>query len=232
MNEAITAAGVEQAGMAEARSQVYALLAMGFHYPDEETFPFLSGSAYVETLASALEICAPALFERIGASLENGLSVVSSRQEFEAAYISAFVTDMPSPSVSLYEGSYRVSGEKPALLLELKGFYRNFGLSMAAKDNDLEDALAAELEFMQFLAAKLAVAETGALDPLPYLRAQKDFLERHLAVWLPALAAETAHKLKLPFFTTLAALAGDFVAQDARQLAEMTVTAQTSSALD
>lgn len=222
MNEAITAAvGMEQAGMAEARSQVYALLAMGFRYPDEETFPFLSGSTYVETFASALEICAPALFERIGASLVQGLSLAPSRQEFEAAYISAFVTDLPSPSVSLYEGSYLVSGEKPALLLELKGFYRNFGLSMAAQDNDLEDALAAELEFMQFLAAKQAIAETGALDPLPYLRAQRDFLERHLTVWLPAMAAETERKLKLPFFTTLTALASDFVAQDARQLAAM-----------
>lgn len=222
MNEEIAAAGgVKQAGMAEARSQVYALLAMGFRYPDEETFHFLSGSEYSEALVNALEICAPATFERNSVSLTQGLSLAPFHQELEAAYICAFVTDLPSPSVSLYEGSYSMSGEKPALLLELKGFYRNFGLSMAANDNDLEDALAAELEFMQFLTAKQAVAETGALDPLPYLRAQKDFLERHLTVWLPALAAEIERKLKLPFFATLAVLASDFVSQDAQQLATM-----------
>ena len=222
MNEAITSANdANLVEKAKARSQVYALLALGFRYPDEQTFPFLSKGAHIEALISTIGTCAPAVLERFGTCLAGDLAVGTSHQEFEAAYISAFVTDMPSPSVSLYEGSYLVAGEKPALLLELKSFYRNFGLSMATKDNDLEDALAAELEFMQFLSAKQSVAETGALDPLPYIRAQRDFLVRHLAVWLPAFEAEIKRKLKLPFFLTLAALASDFVTQDAQQLADI-----------
>lgn len=59
----------------------------------------------------------------------------------------------------------------------------------------------------------------AALHRFPFLRAQRDFLQRHLAVWLPAMEAETKRKLKSPFFMTLAALAKDFVAQDAQQLA-------------
>jgi DMSO reductase family type II enzyme chaperone len=143
-----------------------------------------------------------------------GLRIVASNKELEAAYISAFETNMPQPSVSLYEGSHHLQGNKPGLLLELKGFYRSFGLTMAESENDLEDSLVAELEFMQFLTAKQAQAEDGSLDKSPYLRAQKDFLERHLAAWLPSLLADAEGKLNNPFYRALVVLANRFVASD------------------
>jgi DMSO reductase family type II enzyme chaperone len=210
---------IDQAEKSRARSQIYALLAMGFRYPDENTFKFVSDRAYVETLVNALATCAPSLLEKFNQSIVTDLTIDLTRQEMEALYICSFETNTPSPSVSLYEGSYLASGDKPSLLLELKSFYRNFGLAMAEMNNELEDALTAELEFMQFLSAKQAVAETGVLDRLPYLRAQRDFLQRHLADWLPAMKSEINNKLKSPFFTILATLAVDFIAWDAQQLA-------------
>jgi DMSO reductase family type II enzyme chaperone len=217
MNEMTAAMNIGRLESAKARNRVYALFAMGFRYPDEECFSQVASGRFAEAIASALDVCAADLF---GGSRERtaDLQASMSRRDMEAAYLSAFETNMPEPSLSLYEGSHHMQGNKPGLLLELKSFYRAFGLSMADAENDLEDALTAELEFMQFLTAKQVQAEEGMLDKVPYLRAQRDFLQRHLAVWLPALEAEAESKLKFPFYRALTSLANDFVLLDANAM--------------
>lgn len=219
MNEMISAINISRIENTMARNRIYALLAMGFRYPDEESFSQMADGSYAEAIAAALDVCAADLTVDFRESLAPVLQATSSREELESAYLSAFETNMPEPSLSLYEGSHHLQGNKPGLLLELKGFYRTFGLSMADSENDLEDALTAELEFMQFLTAKQAQAEEGALDKSPYLRAQRDFLQRHLAVWLPALQAEAEGKLKHAFYRALTVLANDFVAFDVKAVA-------------
>ncbi|MCE9569787.1 MAG: molecular chaperone TorD family protein [Rhodocyclales bacterium] len=214
MNEMSSAMNISRIENATARNRIYALLAMGFSYPDEEGFARTADGAYAEALVQALNICAPDLTEFFRADVAPGLRADVSHKDMEAAYISSFETNMPVPSVSLYEGSHHLQGNKPELLLELKSFYRAFGLTMAESENDLEDSLTAELEFMQFLTAKQAQAEDGTLEKAPYLRAQKDFLERHLAAWLPPLQAEGASKLTSPFYRALIALADQFVLLD------------------
>ena len=217
MNEMSSAMNISRVENAMARNRMYALLAKGFRYPDADCFTQLMDGSYAEEITAALSVCATDLAADFQGLLPD-LQVVSSSEELESAYLSAFETNIPDPSVSLYEGSHHLQGNKPGLLLELKGFYRTFGLTMAESENDLEDALTAELEFMQFVTAKQVQAEQGALDKLPYLRAQKDFLERHLAAWLPALQAEVESKLKHPFYLALTALANDFVAFDAKAM--------------
>jgi DMSO reductase family type II enzyme chaperone len=214
MNEMSSAMNISRIENAKARNRIYALLATGFRYPDEEIFSQLADGAYADAIANALEVCAADLTGPFRDSVVPGLQATISRKELEAAYISAFETNMPEPSVALYEGSHHLQGNKPELLLELKSFYRAFGLSMAESENDLEDSLTAELEFMQFLTAKQAQAEDGTLDKLPYIKAQRDFLQRHLAAWLPPLQAEADTKLKIPFYQALVAFANHFVAFD------------------
>lgn len=215
MNEMSSAMNISRVEKAMARNRMYALLAKGFRYPDADCFTQLANGSYAEEITAALTACEPGLAVEFQGLLP-GLQVVSSSEELESAYLSAYETNMPEPSVSLYEGSHHLQGNKPGLLLELKGFYRTFGLAMAESENDLEDALTAELEFMQFVTAKQVQAEQGALDKSPYLRAQKDFLERHLAAWLPALQAEVESRLKHPFYRALTSLANDFVAFDVK----------------
>lgn len=214
MNEMSSAVNIGRIEVATARNRVYALLATGFSYPDQAVFERLADGAYVDAIAQALETCAPDLTEFFRDDVAPGLRIVGSNKELEAAYISAFETNMPQPSVPLYEGSHHLQGNKPGLLLELKGFYRAFGLSMAESENDLEDALVAELEFMQFLTAKQAQSEDGSLNKSPYVHAQKDFLDRHLGAWLPSLLADAGGKLKNPFYIALVVLADRFVASD------------------
>ncbi len=201
-----------------ARSHVYAALALGFGLPDKEAHVRVTGEAYAEGIASALATCAPDLLEFFENSVAPDLAVACPYQEFESAYLSAFETNMPDPSVSLYEGTYLSSGGRPLLLLELKGFFSTFGLEMGKEANDLEDTLTAELEFMQFLAAKQAQAEEGLLDIAPYLKAQRDFLERHPAAWLPKLCAAIESAVKVPFYRALARLMAKFVQRDLEEI--------------
>lgn len=204
--------------IAIARSHVYGLLARGFRYPDQETYAALRDTAYVAALAQAIETCEPDGEASDLQSLASALAIHGTREEFEAGYISAFETNMPVPSVSLYEGSHCHPGNRPSLLLELKAFYANFGLTIDESHSDLEDALAVELEFMQFLVAKQVLAEQGELRATPYLRAQQDFLQRHLANWLPRLAADAGTKLPQAFHLRLIQAASEFVAGDANRL--------------
>ncbi|HNH35251.1 MAG TPA: molecular chaperone TorD family protein [Rhodocyclaceae bacterium] len=199
---------------AAARSRAYGLLARAFRYPETEAFEDLADGTYAEALRSALEGSFPAVMDEFDTLVVPWLSVAGGIEDFEAAYLAAFENDAPRPSVSLYEGSFgEQRNEKPRLLLELKAFYRNFGLAMAA--NDMEDALAAELEFMQFLAAKQVEALEEGRDPLPYLHAQRDFLARHLSGWLPALAGELEAKLGEGLFTALGRLLSRYAHLDA-----------------
>jgi len=197
------------------RSHVYMALAYGFGLPDKETYARVASVSYAEEIASALTVCAPDLLEFFDESVAPDLAVACDYQEFESSYLSAFETNMPTPSVSLYEGSYLPSGGRPLLLLELKGFFSVFGLGMSKEANDFEDTLTAELEFMQFQAAKQAQAIEGRMEIAPYLKAQRDFLERHLAVWLPKLCAEIEQNVKFPFYRALARLMARFVQRDA-----------------
>lgn len=218
MNDMNTAMSINPVEKAVARSRIYALLAMGFRYPEDATFAQFSDGSYANMLAAAIGGGATDLRDHFEKNLAHRLLGTATCQELESDYLSAFETNMPKPSVSLYEGSHHQQGGKSALLLELKGFYRNFGLVIAEAENDLEDALTAELEFMQFLTAKQAQAEEGVLDKAPYLRAQRDFLERHLAMWLPALRAALEAKLEHPFYRALGELVSDFVARDVEEV--------------
>ncbi|MEO5335848.1 MAG: molecular chaperone TorD family protein [Magnetospirillum sp. WYHS-4] len=217
--------------IAFARTSVYALLALGFGYPDRRLFASIANGAFAEEMEAALAVCAGATVEAEAvAALRPDLSF----EEFEAAYLRAFETDAPLPSVSLYQASYIPGLAKSDLLLELKAFYDNFGLAVAPHLHELEDKLTAELEIMQFLAAKQAQASgrpeatgpegmTESPAPLrvePYVLAQRDFLQRHLAVWLPKFNdAVTARDLP-PFFRALAYIAAAFVVRDGEAMDE------------
>lgn len=218
MNDESEEMTIDRVEKSIARSRAYALLATGFRFPEIAAHARYADGSYAGELAEAIALCAPELANDFATRPLASLRPGSSFAEFEAAYLSAFQTNIPEPSASLYEGSHAHMGSRPGLLLELKGFYCNFGLEMAAADNDLEDTLTAELEFMQFLSAKQAQADHDELDPAPYLRAQRDFLERHLAAWLPALQDDILGKVKEPFYVALVKLAAAFVAHDLQEV--------------
>ncbi len=84
--------------------------------------------------------------------------------------------------------------EKTQTLADVAGFYRAFGLGLSGDVRDRPDHLALELEFMEFLCLKQALAEAppGSPERETLCRdAQRAFLEAHLGVW----AFSFAHRL-------------------------------------
>mgnify|MGYP001615745211 CR=1 FL=1 len=198
---------------ARARSSVYGLLAVGFAYPEREFFNDVASGRLADDLTAALTLCAvPSTAETV-AGLRSSLPF----EDFEAAYLRAFETNAPTPSVSLYQASYVPGLAKSDLLLELKAFYSNFDLMVAPGLHELEDKLTAELECMHFLAAKQAqTGDDASLHPEPYVLAQNDFLKRHLATWLPRFSEAVEAQEVAPFFLALARSAATFVVSDSK----------------
>lgn len=204
------ASGLVTAG----RAQCYRLLGAAFAYPIEDLFGALADGTFSAVLTEAVRHAAPAL---VGPLQEQSADLTlpdgATLDSLEADYLATFELNMPKRATSLYEGSYAVGSDRSAILLEVKSFYQHFGLAIPDDLREPEDHLAAELEFMHFLAIKQALAERDGEDATPYRHAQRDFLQRHLADWLPAYGAAAQH-IESAFYRTLSWLAVAFVGAD------------------
>jgi len=99
---------------------------------------------------------------------------------------------------------------------ELIRFYNYFGLRLSR--GQLPDHITVELEFMHYLTYKEAEACQNGGDQESYQRAQKDFLDRHLGKWVPALHQKLAKCQPLPFFADLVAWTEDFLGRERQYL--------------
>jgi DMSO reductase family type II enzyme chaperone len=197
------------------RAEAYGLLAEAFAYPEETLCrSIIDGELQADLCDTISQACPGSAVALLALTDDLLVPAGTGCDEVESAYLSSFELDAPSSPCPLYEGAHMRDTDRAAILLEIKSFYQHFGLSVAADLNAPEDHLAAELEFMAFLAAKQADAEQSGRDPAPYLRAQCDFLERHLGRWLPLLGAAAEHKVSFGFYRAICRLVGGFVAGD------------------
>ncbi|WP_321527808.1 molecular chaperone TorD family protein [Sedimenticola selenatireducens] len=209
----------------EGRASMYGMMALGFTYPDTGLHEYWRGGGFVKDLGIAVDKAAPEILEKFQTTIASSLKMTVNYEEFEALYLSAFETDLPKRSVSLYEGSYVRGGGKSDLLLELKDFYSNFGLEVSEELHELEDRITAELEFMQFLTLKQC---QKGIDKKPYIMAQHDFLERHLAPWMPHLQKEVRKRNIGTFYIGLTDLMVEFIETDMAYLRQINADTDTT----
>jgi len=196
----VTSVGELQAA---ARSRLYRLLADGFLYPERAFFEEMKTGRYRDDVATA---CEPLAYDLAPAL--DGLVACGDYVDFQADYLRLFEVGLGVPPCPLYSGIYR--GGRKAVMEELTRFYNYFGLSVELGKGELPDHVSTELEFMHFLAFKELNALATSADPVPYRRAQADFLERQLVSWLPALEARLAGLNPPPFYVALGWLASAF----------------------
>ncbi|GIX48523.1 MAG: hypothetical protein KatS3mg131_2734 [Candidatus Tectimicrobiota bacterium] len=179
------------------RADVYRLLALGFAHPSPERLQALA-ALLEELLAAALPSPLRLPLQALQAAL-----AASSQPEVEGAYHRLFATTVAVPPC---ESSYSRE-DKGALLLDVSGFYRAFGLA-AGRAQEPPDSIGHELEFMGILALKEALArQQGRAEAVDVtVAAQRDFLQEHLGRWYAALAARLQAASPLPFYQALAAL--------------------------
>ncbi len=181
---------------AAARSHLYRLLADGFVYPDRPLFEIIKAGRYRD---DAAKTCLALSYDL--ASESDNLVASGDYVAFQAEYLRLFEVGQGIPPCPLYSGIYR--GGRKTVMEELARFYNYFGLSIEKGGGELPDHLTTELEFLHFLAFKELAALQREEDPMPYRRAQADFLERHLASWLPALEARLRGLGSPPFYLAL-----------------------------
>ncbi len=203
------------------RSAVYKLLSLGFGYPAPALFKAFQNGEFLTELwdnISALPHQQHLMEEKtvITRTVRDELEGITSG-DLESVFIQTFDAGIPAPPFPLYEGSYR--GEpRTSIMLEISEFYKHFGLVTCQKEGKREfpDHLCTELEFLHFLTFREAEAVMDNEHDLlkGYLLAQKDFLERHLMLWVPKLCNRLQSSSHVPLYTQLAMITSIFITND------------------
>jgi DMSO reductase family type II enzyme chaperone len=194
---------------AAARSRMYQLLALAFAFPDEDFYNALRDGSFAAVLAEA---CVALPYDLASAAtLELG-AVGDSHTDFESEYIRLFDVGAAGPPCPLYGGVY--AGDRMKNMEDATRFYNYFQLRISPEMQELPDHITTELEFLHYLTFREADALQHGIDPSPLLRAERDFLRRHLCKWVPKLLGRMAKQQTLPFFPALIRFALTFFETD------------------
>ena len=169
------------------RSRLYSILAEAYRYPEES---FLRQVKAWELLRSfeALSADLPYPFsleesERQGLALPGWIE----EEEIEVEFVRLFESGPGGPPCALVEGAWRE--DRKVVLKELILFYNHFGLSYAeGAQDERPDHICLAMEFLHYLTFKELLAMQSGADPSSYLRAERDFLERHPLTWMGKVA--------------------------------------------
>jgi DMSO reductase family type II enzyme chaperone len=199
----------DTARAAASRSRMFGLLAGTFAFPDEELHEAIRDGS----LAAALAAIADDLPYRLGPMPTADLSTAAEPYvDFESEYIRLFDVGAAGPPCPLYGGVYL--GDRMKVMEEATRFYNFFHLRLSPEIRELPDHITTELEFLHYLTFRQAEVEESGGDPSSLLRAERDFLARHLCRWVPKLQERLAKQSAAPFFTALVAFALAFFEAD------------------
>ncbi len=119
--------------------------------------------------------------------------------------------------VNPYESYYLAGGLFKEPLIEVRNFMAQTGMKKAGEDYaEPEDALAFELEIMNWLIQKQLDAKTNKAEQR-WVEAQATFLKQHLLVWGPACARDIEGAESARFYKGAAALLVGLLEMDGAQ---------------
>ncbi len=110
----------------------------------------------------------------------------------------------PFESVYTSEGRLLMQEARDEVLSE----YRKEGLDKIGEFKEPEDHIAIELEFMSYLCQKTidSVERGDNKAAIMYSKKQRDFLDKHLMVWVPAFCDDLDRATKSDFYRDIAKL--------------------------
>ncbi len=179
-------------------------------------------AACSELVASPHEVDPrPALRERAGLgeavpharALDPLLIEVASAElaRLRSEYSGLFEVGSQGPPAPIREDLQ--TGQRAGTREEVVRFYDYFGYVLDEKFSWQPDHLSVQLEFMHYLCFREAEA-TSESDALSFQLAQADFCARHLAGWVPQLAANVDQLAAGSLYARVVAAVRDFVAAD------------------
>jgi DMSO reductase family type II enzyme chaperone len=129
--------------------------------------------------------------------------------QLKAEYSGLFEVGSQGPPAPIREDLS--TGQKAGTREDIVRFYDYFGYRLGDRFAWAPDHLSVELEFMHFLCFQEAQEST---DRLSYQLAQADFAGRHLANWVPQLAAGVAKLEPGSYYNRVLLTLGEFIAND------------------
>ncbi|KWT84152.1 TorD/DmsD family molecular chaperone [Candidatus Magnetominusculus xianensis] len=194
---------------ANLRSKVYGLLAQGFRDPDELLVESLE-TGYVSGLRSLVEHMEGGesflpLFTKLDGIIGQ-LDYDKLKEQYGALFLAA-----GGLSASPYEAEYtketpQHSFSSQAQLADIAGFYLSFGLDVSQRTPERVDHIATELEYMQIMSMKeaLALKDNHEENATVTIDAQRKFITDHLGRWTGKLAERISQCGISEFYETLA----------------------------
>jgi DMSO reductase family type II enzyme chaperone len=180
---------------------VYGLLSTAFSFPDVPLHTRLGDGSLAEQLTAAINLLPYSL-----RTSDLHWLAPKSHEDMQSEYIRLFqIGGRRGPPCSLHEGFY--TRDRSQTLQNLIRFYNYFGFRVV--ECVMPDHLPVQLEFMSELALG------AAADDVSGLRAQRDFLNTHLA-WTDDLAGRAARTRPHAFYRSLTTLLSRLIAADRR----------------
>lgn len=197
----------EENRVTAARSKFYKILSGMFFYPAEGRQGALGPEteSALREVASELPYVVPAV-----ALLQLADTAWPEGSEGAAVtYTSLFDNCTGRPAISLHEKDYSRNDAKQ-IWEELIRYYEHFGLSYTvAESKEWPDHIGIQLEFLHYL----TFLEAGASDQQAdvYVTAENDFLERHLAEWVPQFSKKLGSMAQGTPYEMLAQVLAEFI---------------------
>ncbi|MBI4603246.1 MAG: molecular chaperone TorD family protein [Planctomycetes bacterium] len=202
------------------RGAIYDALALGLSPPTRDVLSRLAGDGVFETLADAAAVL-DASVRLAGPDLSSCVQELAQAARIatplglERSHERLF-GHTARGKISPYETEYGPGGvfHQETELADLGGFYRAFGLDIPPSRRERFDHMAAECEFLSFLACKeayeLVEGRTEARDAVR--RAQKAFLRDHAGRFGRAFGQALSREADHPFYEALGSLCAAFLA--------------------
>ncbi|HVO82743.1 MAG TPA: molecular chaperone TorD family protein [Terriglobales bacterium] len=139
-----------------------------------------------------------------------GFAWFASYELYESAYIALFDVGVPEPPVPLFESAHDKRRPAQEIAVENTYFYDVLGLR-SDPGKAVPDYLVTQLEFLAAL--RYTGEQTGEeATAVSMLRAESDFIERHLLNWIP-MATSKLGKTGAPGFPVLMQLLAAFLSR-------------------
>ncbi len=179
---------------ASSRTRIYSLMAESFRYPDASFRKQIINDDFKKAFTKLFGNL-PYAFDWTQEELYGIQQIaVSGDLDMEVEFIRMFESGPGNPPLPLLEGLYYK--ERRTVFKELILFYNHFGLSYdQGALTDRPDHICYELEFLHYLTFKELLAIQETTDETPYIRAQHDFLKRHLLNWV-GLLVDKMHQME------------------------------------
>lgn len=192
------------------RARLYKLASLGFDRPDDELEAALvSGEFTSQLVESAAALEDDELRDRAEAAAEAAPTDPDDVDERYSDWATLFGYEKGG-EIQQYQIEYSPGTlvTSTDTLADLSGFYRAFGLSIAAGNRERADHLCLELEFLSHLALQTAYLELDEDENGIEIvtNAQGDFLEDHLGRWISRFNETVQEESEVSFYRTLAEL--------------------------